>query len=98
MNGKERLILQSVFEALNEVGERLSAIDHQYGEENLHWQTISALSHTIRRQAGELPDEVFTYLPSLAVFTLTIDSIDSCWGQCMDELNIYLGRNRNKGD
>ena len=93
MNGKHRLILQDVFSALSEVGERLDAIDHQVGEENLHWQTISALGHSIRRQAGELPDEIFAHLPALAVFTLTVNSIDSCWGRCLDELDAYLNQN-----
>jgi hypothetical protein len=92
MNGKQRLILENVFAALSEVGERLNAIDHRHGEENLHWQTISALGHSIRRQAVELPDEIFTHLPALAVFTLTVDSIDSSWGRCLDELDTYLRR------
>jgi len=95
MNGKQRLILEDVFDALSEVGERLSEIDHKNGEESIHWQTISALGHNIRRQAGQLPDEVFTHLPALAVFTLTVDSIDSCWGQCLDELDAYLRRDEH---
>ena len=90
MNVKQRMILENVFEALGEVGEHLTAIDHNTGEEIVHWQSISALSHTIRRQAGELPDEIFTHLPALAVFTLAIDSIDSCWGRVMNELEVYL--------
>jgi len=95
MNGKQRLVLENVFEALSEVGQRLNAIDHKHGEESIHWQTISALSHSIRRQAGELPDEIFTHLPTLAIFTLTVDSIDSCWGRCRDELEAYLRRDDN---
>jgi hypothetical protein len=98
MNGKHRLILEEVFSALSEVGERLSAIDHQHGEENLHWQTISALGHSIRRQAGELPDEIFVELPALAVYALTVNSIDSCWGQCLDELDSYLSQNGHAHD
>jgi len=98
MNGKNRLILEEVFSALSEVGERLSAIDHQHGEESVHWQTISALSHSIRRQAGELPDDIFAQLPALAVFTLTVNSIDSCWGRCLDELDAYLNQNGKPQD
>lgn len=92
MNGKQQIILENLFESLSEVGQRLSAIDHQVGEESVHWQTISALGHSIRRQAIDLPDEIFTQLPALAVFTLTMDSIDSCWGRCLDELEVYLSQ------
>ncbi len=98
MNGKHRLILENVFDALSEVGERLNAIDHQNGEEGMHWQTISALGHSIRRQARQLPDDLFSHLPALAIFTLTVDSIDSCWGQCMDELDSYLRSNQQVQD
>jgi hypothetical protein len=97
MNGKQKLILQNVFAALSEVGEHLNAIDRNNGEQVYHWQTISALGHSIRRQAGELPDEIFSHLPSLAVFTLTVNSIDSCWGQCLDELDAYLRQDGQAG-
>ncbi|HAY85931.1 MAG TPA: hypothetical protein DCY42_13750 [Chloroflexi bacterium] len=98
MTDKERLLLENVFDALSEVGQRLDAIDHQKGEASIHWQTINALGHSIRRQADALPDEIFTHLPTLAKFTLTIESIDSYWGRCLDELEAYLRQAQNRID
>jgi hypothetical protein len=82
--------LEEISSALNQVGDLLSAIDRQQGDQVQHWQMISRLEHRVRRLTRKLPDDVFIQLPCLAKFVLSSNPLYNCWSDCRDEVGEFM--------
>jgi hypothetical protein len=82
--------LETIYQALAEVADLQFAIDAGVGDEMAHWQEIGVIDHRLRRLVNTLPDEVFIQAPSLALFALSSQPIQSCWSSCRDEVGAVL--------
>ena len=79
--------LLSLKKALKEVGDRLSAIDHDLGKPADHWKAIGELGAQVREIALHLPENVQAQMPQLMDFTQNPNyGIAHWWGGCEDEV------------
>ena len=90
MSAAANILLTDILTDLHQVGNLLDAIDRSNGNSSSLWQEISQLDHRLRRQANQLDEDIFSQLPSLAVFALSNTQIITCWGNCADEVEALL--------
>ncbi len=83
-------LLQDILGGFYEVGDRLSAIDKNMGDEYDHWQMINVIHHRVRRKIDTLPVSILQRSPALATFALTNSQIHSCWSNCASEIESCL--------
>ena len=90
MEAEAQVLLTQIRANLQEVGDRLSAIDHNLGSTSEHWKAITAIGNRVREAALELPDDLLAQYPQLTDFTRSTRGLEGCWSFCVDEIEALI--------
>jgi len=82
--------LQQIRKLLQEIGDRLSAIDHDAGNSIAHWQKIGENDEKVRSVAANLPKDIQAKCPEMMMFVNAGKTLQFSWGICIDEVEASL--------
>ena len=82
--------LAQIHKKLQEVGDRLSAIDFGAGNPLDHWKAIGEISTVVREAALGLPPELLAQCHRLTDFAQSNRGLEGYWSSCMDEVKALL--------